>query len=580
MLKLIERRGVKWIWSSFPTKQFHLLLLAYFLPMISANFILSSVATIVFVAAFIAMCVGTLQVVLAAEKVCSFIEYSSIFQYFSETKINTRKPEMLLIRRSGIPFVTFALSFCVTLLSFYLSHQSLVPNEVLCIVSAFFSLAVFLQFECYKSSLFLVSSSSRLLSWLHVSLVAFQEVFPIPDFLLYIGSAALSLPILPGLTLKLNALTLVQFPVQCVLIAYFLVHYKWRNVYSGLGPYLLFTSWLVMSRHFFTLSSPLYILLGVIGIVAVLAIAPFLPILFVVSPMYVLFYYGLSIQFFTCLGVVGCFVLLLIILRRYSKQLLEAKWLNISFDYLILLQILISIPAIFIGASWVSQYYTPTNVPVVSLAQYSEYCGPQNWAGNNMVQTQLNCQHLRDRVVTASGVVEAVKISEVSNDREHSLQSLPSVIRAALTCLLGRLDPMCGRHSDMETCRREEFTGCHFHHSHRYTSAIEMNVTLPPLHESKESSPHKVSVTLLASNIYTEFVTTLKSGDSLRFNATFVSGMGSDKLVLQLTALQGMVIGRVETVEDSVQLIAQQIVHSLTNTLTILFDVLLGYTRL
>ena len=570
---------MKWIWSSFPTKQFYLLLLAYFLPMISAHFILSSLATAVFVAALIAMCVGTLQIMLAAEKVFSFIEYSSIFQYFSEgeKKIDMRKPEARLIRRSVLPCVTFGASFCTTLLTFYLSHQSIIPNEAVCIVSAFFTLVVFFQFECYKSPLFLLSSSSRLLSWLYVFLMVVSEILPIPEFLFYIGSAAISIPVFPGLSLRINTLTLVQFPMQCMLIIHFIIHNKWCNFYSGLGPYLLFTSWWVMTRHFFILSSPFYLFLGTFGIVIVLGLSPFMPILFLASPMYVLFYHGLSRQFFMSLGLVVCSILFLLLLGKFSRRLLESKWLNVSFDSLILLQILVSIPVILVGASWVTQYYSPTNVPVVSLAQYNEYCSPgMNWVGNNMVQTQLNCMHLRDRMLMASGRVKEVKIREVSNTQEQSLQNLPSVIRAALTCLLGRLDPMCGHRSDMDTCRRE-FTGCHFYHNHEYTFAVYVDLNL----NDDTYNLWEVSVVLLASNSFTEVVRNLRAGDNLQFNATFVSGMGSDQLVLQLAALEGVKVGRgEESMKDSIQLLVHRVSQSLASTVNILLDVLLGFSAL
>lgn len=579
---MIERRGVKWVWASFPIKQFYLLLLAYLLPMISARFILSSIATLVFVGAFIAMSVGTLQITLAAEKVFSLMEYSSIFQYFSEgdRKIDTRKPEALLIKRSVLPCVTFGISYCIALLTFHLSHQSIIPNEVICLISAFFTLAIFFQFECYKSTLFIVSSSSRLLSWLYVFLIVFHKLLPIPDFLLYIGSAAVSLPVLPGFALRVNTLTLVQFPLQCVLIAYFLFNKKWHNFYSGLGPYLLFTSWWVLSRHFFALSSPLYLFLGTFGVVLVIAIAPFLPILFLGSPIYFLLYYGLSRPFFLYLGVIMSFVVVILLVGKCSRRLMEAKWLNISFDYLFLLQILVSIPVVLIGASWFAHLYSPANVPVVSLAQYSKYCGPQNWVGNNMVQTQLNCLHLKDRMVTGSGLVEAVKIEQVSNDHELSLRSLPSPIQAALTCLLGQLEPMCGSRSDMETCRRE-FTGCHFHHSHKYTFALDITVGIPAPEGEPEESVGKMSVRLLASKSFTEVIKQLEVGSLLQFNATFVSGMGSDELVLQLVALEGHIMGRDEgDVQDSVHLFAHQVMQSITNTMAVLFDVILGYTAL
>ena len=267
-----------------------------------------------------------------------------------------------------------------------------------------------------------------------------------------------------------------------------------------------------------------------------------------------------------------CLLILLLLLGIFSRKLMETKWLNVSFDSLLLLQVLLSIPTFLIAASWVTYYYTPTNVPVVTLAQYNEYCGPHNWVDNNMVQTQLDCLHLAERTLTASGRVEAVKIQQVSNNYELSLKSFPSVIRAALTCMLGDLEPMCGGRSDMETCR-EEFTGCHFHRSFTYIFAIDVSVSLSP-----QDPLQKVSVTLQASNSFADIVKNLSVGN-LEFNATFVSGMGSDHLVLQLVSLNGHFAGRdKESVQDTVQLFVHQVMNSCTNTLALLFDVLLGYT--
>ena len=580
VLTMIERRGAKWIWASFPTKQFYLLLLAYVLPMISAHFILSSIATVVFAGALIAMSVGTLQVILQAEKVFSFMEYSSIFQYFSEgdRRIDTRRPEALLIKRSAPPYLTFVISYCIALLTFHLAHQSIIPSEVVCMLSALFTLAVFFQFECYKSALFVVSSSSRLLSWLYVFLLVFRKVIPIPEFLFYIGSTVVSIPVFPGLTLRLNALTMIQLPLQLAVTAYFLFHNKWHNFYSGLGPYLLFVSWWVLSRYFFALSSPFYLFLTTFGILIVMAISPFLPVLFLGSPIFFLIYYGVSKQFFTSLSLVVIFIVVFLLVGTFFRRLMEAKWLNISFDYLFLLQIVISIPAIFVGATWFARLYSPTEVPVVSVAQYSEYCGPQNWVGGNMVQTQLNCLHLRDRMVTSSGLVKAVRIEEITNDQEMTLKSLPASLRMALTCLLGRLEPMCGHDSDMETCRRE-YTGCHFHHSNKYTFSVDLAVRLPPPSSPAEES--EVSVTLLASSSFAEPVKRLEAGTRLQFNASFVSGMGSDKLLLRLVALEGHMEGRDEEVaQDNVQLLLDQFINSITNTFAILFDVLFGYTAI
>ena len=580
ILKIIERRGVKWIWSSFPTKQFYLLLLAYVLPMISGYFILSTIATLLLAGSLLAMSVSTLQIIVQAEKIFSFMEYSSVFQYFSpsERKIDTKKPEELLIKRSAFPYLTFALSFCLALIMLNLSYQRIIPFEFICLISLLFTVGIFIQFQCYKSTIFILTASSRLLGWFYVFLVVFSTVLPIPHFLFHIGSSIVSIPVFLGFALKLNLMTLVQFPLQFALIAYFLYQNKWHNFYSGLGPYLLFVSWWVLCRHFFSLSSPLYLFLATFGVLMLLVVIPFLPILFLGSPIFFFFFYGLSRQFLISLCLVVVFALLLLFVGKYFGQLMETKWLNIPIDYLLLIQILVSIPVIIVGASWFASLYKPENLPVVTLTQYSEYCGPHNWVAGNMAQTQIDCLHLENRVLMASGTIERIKMHEIVNDMELSLKSLPTSIRVALTCLFGQSDAMCGHRSDMETCQ-SAYTGCHFQHSNKYTFLVAMTLLLPPpeVSESKQQSTN-LSVNLLASNEFAQVVMDLEVGMNLEFNATFVSGMGSDHVTLRLTEFRG--IESEENVQRSsdVFLFLDQFIISVTNSVAILFDVLLGYT--
>ena len=575
LLKMIERRGVKWIWSSFPTKQFYLLLAAYFLPMMSLHFILSTTATALFFAAFIAMSIATLQIILNAEKIFSFTEYFTVFQYFNKQgkKIDVRKPESLLIKRSVFPYLTFSVSLCVALVTLKLSHQQLIISEAVCLFSALVTGIVFFQFQCYKSSLFLITASSRVMGWFYVFLVLCQDVIPIPKFLLYTGTAFVSIPLFPGVAIEISMLTVVQLPLQLALISYFLYLNKWHNFYSGLGPYLLFVSWMVLCRYFFTRSSPMLLFGALFGILLFFVLVPFLPLLFLGSPLFFLCFYGLSREFFISLSLVLVFSLLFLFIGKYLGKLMETRFLNIPVDYLVLIQILISIPAILMGASWFSSLYSPQSLPTVSLSQYSEYCGPQNWAENNMVQAQLDCLHLRNRILSASGTVVAVRIDQITNSKELSLSSMPTSVTTVLTCLFGQSEPMCGQKPDMETCRKE-YTGCHFHYSNKYTFAIAMTVALPPYNDIPSKN---ISATLLMISSSQTMMSNITAGKLLEFNGTFVSGMGSDKLTLRLVNLEG-IMEKEEDVEEEIQLFGSQLISSVRNTFAFLFDVVIGYS--
>ena len=211
---------------------------------------------------------------------------------------------------------------------------------------------------------------------------------------------------------------------------------------------------------------------------------------------------------------------------------------------------------------------------MVSVAQYNEYCGVGNWNDTgNMVQTQLDCLHLKDRLFKVGGTVKSVKISEVINDKELSLRSLPFSIQTTLTCLFGLTEPMCGKRN-MTTCI---YTGCHFHHSNKYLFEIKLDTKL-------DDSQQTVSISLTAVDKFRPLMTKLKSGTKLEFNATFVSGMGTGSLTLQLFSVwfEGEFYQLFEDLdeEEAMQHVQTRLLRSLKVTLQLFLEVLLGYTPL
>ena len=576
LLKMIERHGVKWIWSSFPTKQFYLLLIAYLLPMLSISFVISTLSTAAFVAAFIAMSVATLQVVLNSEKVSSLMEYSNIFRYFNETgmAIDTRVPETQLIRHSIGPYVTFLVSLLIAVVTQGLAHSQLILVEPLCIVAAFFAAVAFFQFQCYKSPLILLSISTRLISWVYTFLLLVTTWIPLPGLLFFAGKEIIVFPIFNSVSFDINLMTLLQFPIQLGITVYLLYKYSWHNFYSGLGPYFLFLCWWVLCRNFLSQSQLFYLFMFTFGVLVFISLVPFLPILIIFSPFLILFYYGVSRLFFVSLSlVVITSVLLLLVLTNFSR-LKEAKWLNIRLEYLFLIQILISIPLFLIGSSMYAQWYSPPSLPAVTINEYAEYCGPKNWEHGNMVQTQLNCLHLESRLLHAHGTVRSVKILQVSNDKEASLRALPSSIQTALLCLFGQTEPICGNRDNMTTCVK---SGCHFHFSDKFRFEITLDM-------ADDLNMVTIPAFLIASNKFKPLVLKIRSGTKLFFNATFIDGMGSDKLTLQASSLsvEDEMLGGPAEEDDEEETekmhILTRLVSSLKDVLCFILEILIGYT--
>ena len=578
LLKTIEKRGVRWIWSYIPTKQFYWLLAIYLVPMLTLNFIISTIFSAVFAGALIAMIVATLQV--AANSMGAFMqqEFITIFQYYStdsKNKIDPTVSQSKLINRSMIPYLTFFIAMVVAVLSLGLAHQVPYVNEILAMLAGFFTIGVFLQFEIYSSPLLLASIASRLISWFYAFLLVVSQVIHIPDFFFIIAANVVSIPFVGGYSFTINLMSFIQFPLHLTIICYLLFTKTWANIFSGLGPYIICICWFVLCRNFFSASSVDHLIsAGVLGI-GLVGSVPFFPLIFLASPVFFLYYYGISQEFFISLVFVTIASILVVFVAANFKQIKEAKWLNIPLEYIFLFQIILTIPIIFFGSSLYAKRYDTGTLPTVTLDQYTEYCGPSNWYSGNMVQTQLNCLHLEGRLFESQGTIKSVKILEVVNTRAASLASLPSSLKVTLTCMFGENEPMCGNRENMTTCVPSK---CHFQHSYLFTYEVKLDM---PLANGEEN----ISTTLSVSSKFRATVLNMTTGMNIQFNATFLGGMGSDTLRLQAVSILLPDSGGIgskgadeEEWEEAVEGVLWRAVRSLRNALYFVLEVLVGYT--
>ncbi len=573
VLKQIERKGIKWIWSSFPTKQFYLLLIAYLLPLLTVNFVVSTISTGLFYASYLVMILTTFQIVLTSEKSFLMLEYSSIFQYFnkSSAKIEIKAPKRSFIWHAVGPYIGFLLALATAIVTMGLAHKQIILNEILSVVSFLFVGGLFLEFDLYKSPLALLIILSRSLTGIYMVLDIVQYSIPVPQFLFLPTQTLFSL-----IWLEVNFVSLMQFPVQLSIIVYMLYKNSWKNFVTGLGPILLFLCWSVLSRHFLYLSSPRYFAMAVGGVLSVTAVIPFLPVLFLLSPCFFFFYYGVSQPFFISLSGVVATSLLLLLFAVNFKWIKRSKWFNIPLDYILALQILFSVLFIFIGSTLYASTNQPKALPVVTPQQYLNTCIPNTDGNANSVQTEINCYHLLNRVFEANGIIVEVKMSKITDVAQLSLSSLPSPVQTTLACLLGSSTPMCGDSTDDPTC---VYAGCHFHHNLQYTFDIELRLNL-----TNGTSYNPIPATLLADTTFLDTVVKLQSGTYLKFNATFVSGMGSTHVTLQAQSLMpykevGLPINVINVrKKETGNYLFSRFVYSVKKTVHILLEILFGYT--
>ena len=528
----IEKYSVRWLWSFFSLKQFYFFLFVYLVPRININFVLTTLATIVFFGSFLVMCISTLQVAAQSRRVDTVLGMSHVFQNYL---INTKQMETKLIKRLAVPYLSFLGALLLAVLSIGGAYQQLVYYNLLAVTAGAMSGAVFFTFNCWRSPLVVLSVMTRLPGWFMVFLYLISTWLPIPEFFFLFGKQIVAIPVLPGVYLDFNLTTLIQVPLQIGLIAWFAYHQSWHNVYSGIGPYVLFISWWIFCRDLVSHGSLLYFVLLIPGIFFSITLLPFMLVLLPLSPLAVLVYYGLSWQF-----VVSVFILLTVgvaawrIIVNY-EWLKETQWLRIPLNYLILGQLVVLVPILLAATVSYSRSFTPTALPVVTVDEYAKYCSPHLWEGHgNSIETQLNCYHLKGRLLGASAVVDSIQISSVTNSNDETLAKLPDPARVSLTCLMGETTPMCGNNIAMTTCI---YKGCHFDSVNVYEIQVKGSISLPP-----QSSNLAVMLTArIGHSLLNESVfMNLTRNVEVKFNATIEDGMGTDSLKLRLKVLHSL----------------------------------------
>ena len=383
----------------------------------------------------------------------------------------------------------------------------------------------------------LLALSTRLPGWFLVFLRLLSAWLPIPEFCFFLGWRIFSIPVFPGIWLDFNLITAIQVPLQIILLAWNIYQQSWHNFYTGVGPYVLFISLWIFCRDLASHGSIVHLITLSMAALLGLFLLPFVFVLLPASPMFVLWYFGLSWQFFLSMSsLIVAGILVWIVIKNFN-WVKETRLLNIPLNYLILGQFLVVVP-VSLGVTVVyAQSYSPTTLPVVHTEEYLKYCSPQLWqAHSNSVQTQINCLHLRDRLMQGKALVESVEITRVANSNEESLQRLPMSGRITLSCLMGETKPMCGSDDTMSTC---VYKGCHFDSSNVYTVHIKGSFSQDV--DLKNSVSVVFVITLSHMQLNGSVFSLLSNGDKIQFNAVISEGMGSEKVTLILKSLSSPV---------------------------------------
>lgn len=523
---------MRWVWSMFPLRQFFILLLIYIVPLINIQFMLSALATLAFFICLMGMVVSTLQVIANSSKVKSYEEYSVLFSHFAESKEDKdailNNPDFIL--SSAIPYATYGLTTVLGIFLMGMALEEALFYEILVIIAGAMSLLVFFQFSCWKSPLILLVLSTRLLSWGLVFLYMFSSLVPIPDLFFITGWTLVSIPVFPGIWIGINITSLIQIPLHIAFVLYYGLRYSWKNLFYGLGPYLMFISWWIFCRSIFTHSSVVSLFIFGPGVLFCLFFLPFLPILIVSAPLIILIYYGFSIQLLISLILLLIVGIASVFLMKYYQYLKEknALKLNININHVLIAQFLMG-GIFFIAGTLYYNSPPPSSFDILSFEEYNNLCGVDMSLSDNLIQNQLDCLHLKGNILSVEiAQIKDVKISEITNSPLTTLSNFPDSVRNTLMCLMGETKPFCGRQAGSKTCI---FKGCHFDSKNQYNIRIS---TMMPSEGNSFGITAVLSVWISHQHLLDSSVLKLKSNQFISFNATLEDGLGTQTLSLKL----------------------------------------------
>ncbi|XP_054890535.1 wolframin isoform X2 [Poeciliopsis prolifica] len=455
------------------------------------------------------------------------------------------------------PYLYFLLSVVFVVFSFPVADKSWVPCSELAAIALFFTITAFLSLHA-SAQLF---ARKALLTEVLSGACSLTQLLPNSFWFLRIfGKTFVTVPLGDAVVLNLGMPWLLYGHLFYLLFR--MAQLKgFKGTYLCLVPYLVCFTWCELCLAFLNNASAIGLIRTCIGYFLFLFALPVLTLGLAAMIMIQL------VQWFLTLEVTKMVVTLIVCFVPVVLRL----WTRFSLNPIVLLRSLSRSSVVKLILVWLSAVmlfcwmyvYRSEGMKVynstLTWPEYSNLCGPLAWKESNMAQTQILCSHLEGHRVTWTGRFKYVRVTEIENGPQSTINLFPVFLGNWMRCLYGEPYPVCdeGKQNaaaepqplpapappqEDQLCKLKTLAKheCHVKRFDRYK--FEVTLGMPLERKTKdgtiiEDEDATKDIVLRASNEFKSVLLHLNAGSLVEFSTILEGRLGSKWPVFEMKAI-------------------------------------------
>ncbi|RXM35601.1 Wolframin [Acipenser ruthenus] len=539
LIDIASKAGMHWLSTIIPTHHINALIFFFIISNLTIDFFAFVIPLVIFYLSFVSMLICTLKVFQNSKAWDNFRTLTDLLTRF-EPNLDVEQAETNFGWNHLEPYFHFMLSVFFVIFSFPIASKEWIPCSELATIAVFFTLATYMSLSSF------VETYTRRALLIEVASSVCAMMRNLPEswaFLRFFGKTFVSIP--------LGNFIILNLSIPCLLYMYlFYLFFKmaqlrqFKGTYCFLVPYMVCFMWCEFSVVLLQHSTGIGLIRTSIGYFLFLFALPIL--MLGIAVMFVIQF----IKWFISLEFIKIVVTLVlcaipIFLHLWTKTRISVVDVVKSLTRSSIVKlILVWVSAIMLFC-WIYVYrsegmkvYNST----LTWQQYGFLCGPHAWKDANMARTQILCSHLEGHRVTWTGRFKYVRVTEIENSAESTINLLPLIVGDWMRCLYGEIYPTCDPQNvtkdEDELCQLKFLTKheCHLKRFDRYK--FEITVGMPYKNKTIEEDDATKDIVLKASNEFKRVLLTLGHRSLVEFSTILEGRLGSKWPVFELKAIR------------------------------------------